>query len=419
MVLLITGCVARKPTLSPSIQPPPIHNGEVRDSLLTGLLDQYPQYFDSLLRQNDRWHIQIIYTQIDRRPNNQPVFTEHRFQADPDQYFYPASTVKMPIAFLALQRLNELKIAGLDKDATMITGSSTPAQQPVYNDPTAEDGRPTIAHYIRKIFLASDNDAFNRLYEFLGQAYINESLHRMGYDSVQVIHRLNISLSEEENRRTNPIQFFNAGGRLLYEQPAVRSELPYQQRHTLLGNGYYRGRELVHAPFDFSRKNRFALADLHSVLRSVIFPEATADRQRFHLSADDYRFLYRSMSMVPRESRYPSFDTSYGDAYVKFLFFGARDSVGPDIRSFNKPGDAYGFLTDVAYIVDFKNGIEFLLSATIACNSDNIFNDDRYDYQNVGLPFMRNLGRVIYAYELKRKREVAPDLSKFRFDYTN
>ena len=47
-------------------------------------------------------------------------------------------------------------------------------------------GRPTIAHYIKKILLVSDNDAFNRLYEFLGQQYINTTLHQMGYTEVQI-----------------------------------------------------------------------------------------------------------------------------------------------------------------------------------------------------------------------------------------
>jgi hypothetical protein len=86
---------------------------------------------------------------------------------------------------------------------------------------------------------------------------------------------------------------------------------------------------------------------------------------------------------------------------------------------FNKEGDAYGFLSDIAYIVDFKNGVEFFLSANIYCNSDGIFNDDHYDYENVGKPFLKNLGRAIYQYELQRKKKFKPDLSKFRLDYSD
>jgi hypothetical protein len=117
--------------------------------------------------------------------------------------------------------------------------------------------------------------------------------------------------------------------------------------------------------------------------------------------------------MAPRQSRYPLYDSTYNDAYVKFLFYGATDPVDSNIRIFNKVGDAYGYLTDAAYIIDVTNGIEFLLSATIHCNSDGIYNDDKYDYDSVGLPFMRNLGRVLYEYERTRPRKHAPDFSRF------
>jgi len=74
-------------------------------------------------------------------------------------------------------------------------------------------------------------------------------------------------------------------------------------------------------------------------------------------------------------------------------------------------------LVDAAYFADFGNNIEFLLSAVIYCNSDGIFNDDNYDYDKVGLPFLKNLGRVIYEYELNRKRKKNPDLRAFQFTY--
>ena len=65
--------------------------------------------------------------------------TNHSFNLNPI-YFYPASTVKLPIAILALQKLNELKKPGLDKYSTMITGAEGPGQTEVCNDPSAADG---------------------------------------------------------------------------------------------------------------------------------------------------------------------------------------------------------------------------------------------------------------------------------------
>ncbi|HEX6913737.1 MAG TPA: hypothetical protein VF145_00765, partial [Chitinophagaceae bacterium] len=179
----------------------------------------------------------------------------------------------------------------------------------------------------------------------------------------------------------------------------------------------YSGGRLVNEPFDFSLKNNVALADLHQQLRSLVFPESVPKSQRFRIGAEDRRFLLRWMSSYPRESRYPWYDsTEYPDTYAKFL---ARDILpSPGLRVFSKSGWAYGFLTDVAYFADPDRNIEFMLSATILCNSDGVFNDDHYDFEQTGYPFMRQLGKTIYDYELSRPRKHRPDLSAFRFDYT-
>lgn len=396
-----------------------LHN--TADPLIPSILARHPQWFDSVIKNRMALNVQVIYTQIDRDKKGRPHFTDHTYNLDGSRYYYPASTVKLPIAILALQRLHELKVAGLDKNSTMITGMDGDRQTEVCNDPSAPDGRPTIAHYIRKILLVSDNDAFNRLYEFLGQEYINNTLHRMGYENVQIIHRLDISLTEEENRHTNPVEFFDSTGKLLYAKAPEKSKLIYAQRDTKLGNGFYRGDQLVNEPFDFSKKNRFTLTELHSIVRSIMFPESVPEKMRFNLDKDDYDFLRRYMSMMPLESRSPVYDTvNYWDTYVKFLYYGSEKvKATPGIRIFNKVGDAYGFLIDGSYFVDFNNKVEYQLSAIIYCNSDGIFNDDKYDYDTVGLPFMKHLGQAIYEYERTRVRKHKPELSTILFSYTD
>src|SRR4030095_11811392 len=86
------------------------------DGLVQHILDQHPELFDSIVKNDDR-RVQIIYTQIDRTKNNQPKFTDYYYHFDTAKYFYPASTVKLPVAALALQRLNELHKKGLDKNS--------------------------------------------------------------------------------------------------------------------------------------------------------------------------------------------------------------------------------------------------------------------------------------------------------------
>lgn len=395
------------------------YKSSASSSLLTEILNQYPQQFEKILK-NKEYKVQLIYTQIDRDENQHVNFTDHYFNVQDEEYYYPASTVKLPVAILALQKLNELNIPGLDKNTTMITEAGSGVHTGVSHDSSSVDGRPSVASYIKKILLVSDNDAFNRLYEFLGQEYINNSLHKMGYEDVQIIHHLEISMTEKENRFANEVNFYNNNSKIIYSKPADTSRLVYAARNTKMGKGFYRQGQLINEPFDFSQKNRLGLKSLHGILRSILFPELVPANQRFNLTPEDYNFLRKYMSMLPRESKYPAYDSvNYWDYYVKFLLFGSeKGTADTGIRIFNKVGDAYGFLIDAAYVVDFKNKVEFILSAVIHCNSDGIFNDNKYDYDTVGYPFMKDLGTVIYQYELQRKKKHIPDFSPFIFDYS-
>ena len=388
---------------------------------LDSLLKQYPQYFDTVIRHKAAMNVQVIYTQINRDANGLPNFKHHFYNVDPANYFYPASTVKFPIVLLALQKLNGLKGKGIDKNTTMITETAFSGQTAVYNDPTVVNGKPSIAQYIKKILMVSDNDAYNRLYEFLGQDYINEQLHKKGYEDAQILHRLNIFLTEEENRNTNPVTFLDAANDVLYTQPAQRNNAKYSVRNDSIGTAFIKSGQLVNGPMNFSGKNRISLEDLHNILINLVFPTSVSGNQGFNLTESDKDFVMKYMSQTPEESVYPDYasDTvNYWPAYCKFLLFGAEKGKLPKhIRIFNKPGDAYGHLSDIAYITDLKNNIEFFVSAEIYCNSDGILNDDKYDYQNTGLPFMKHLGEVLYQYELKRERTFKPDLTPFIFKY--
>lgn len=399
----------------------PVTDSSKTDSMLVQLLQQYPQYFNTVLKNTQQLNVQFIYTQIDKGVNGIPALKNYFFNVNPAQYFYPASTVKLPICLLALQRLNELKQQGIDRNTTMITEANEDGQTVVYNDPTTPDGRPSIAQYIKKILLVSDNDAFNRLYEFLGRKYINEQLHQKGYDDAQILHRLSIPLSLQQNRATNPINFFGPDKKIIYRQPMRYDSSIYEQRNDSIGEGYYKGDSLIKMPMNFSEKNRISLQDLHNILLSLVFPEKVMASQRFNITEDDRNFILKYMSELPTESHYPPYaaDTAnYWPAYCKFLLFGSEKGALPkNIRVFNKVGDAYGQLTDVAYIVDFDKKIEFFLSAIIYCNNDGILNDDKYDYDNIGLPFMKHLGEVLYEYELKRTKKNVPDLSPLLFNY--
>jgi hypothetical protein len=371
-----------------------------------------------VLKNSDQYEVQIIYTQIDRDARGRPSFRSYGYQLDSTRYFYPASTVKMPLALLSLEKINRLQKTGfprLQRSTPYRLDSLRAFQQRYQTDPGAPGGRPSIEHDVRQIFVVSDNLAYNHCFEFLGREYINKTLREKGYTRTGIVHRFNYP--GRDNRYASPITFFEPTVGVYQEAEKMDENLwGNPQYATRKGRGYYNNADsLVNEPFEMNKKNWFALTDMEKMLRAVIFPDAVPAQNRFDLDEDDYRFLWHYMGIFPRECDYPTYDSTYHDGFVKFFLFGdSRIPQKGGLRSFNKVGQAYGTLTDVAYVADFENGVEFILAATILCNSDGIFNDDRYDYETTGFPFLAKLGRAVHEFELKRKRTHPPLLEPYR-----
>ncbi len=400
---------ARRPRTAPS-------------DLLPRLLGAGPEALGTVMRSPEQYEVQILYTQIDRDARNRPHFTEHAFRVDPDAYFYPASVVKLAGALVALEKLRRLAIPGLDRDTPLRIGRAAPGQTAVVVDTRAAEGRPTVGGYIERIFAVSDNDAYNRLYEFVGQDELNQTLWRKGYHQVRLTHRLSLPLTVAENRCTNPFEFYARDWPrdVIYRQSAQVSSREYRAlRPILKGSAEVVDGVLQPRPKDFAGLNWMSVEVMQRLLRAVVFPASLPPGCRFDLAPEDRRFLLRAMSRLPRESRQPIYDPHhYYDAYVKFLLYGdRRDPLPPSVRMFNKVGLAYGFMADNAYVVDFEHGVEFLLTAVISVNANGVYNDDHYEYDRIGFPFLANVGRVIYDYERQRRRWRAPDLSRFVFTY--
>jgi hypothetical protein len=389
---------------------------------LKNMLQSHPELFSGILNHPTQNEVQILYTQIDRDAKNIPHFRSFSYRLNPKRYFYPASTVKLPTAIFALEKLNELKIKNLNKHNKMLTDSAFTGQTKVLKDSSSETGFPSIENYIRKILLVSDNDAYNRLYEFVGRGELNQKLKKYELNNTRIIGRLAIGDGGEGARHTNPIDFYD-NDKLVYRKPALydASNYPMQLDNMIQGKGYLdKDDKLVMQPFDFNEKNVYPISDQQMILKRLLFPEVFSQQQRFNLKPDDYQFIYRYMSMFPIESFKPTYNRpEYFPAFCKFLFYGGDSTaaINPDIRIFNKPGDSYGYDIDNAYIVDFKNKIEFMLTAVVQSNEDGIYNDNKYEYATVCLPFLKNIGQVIYQYELKRPKKHLPDLTKFKFTY--
>ncbi|MGB4845570.1 MAG: hypothetical protein WBP16_13965, partial [Ferruginibacter sp.] len=65
--------------------------------LIETILASNPAQFDGILNNREDLKVQIIYTQINRGTNGRAALQHHYFNINSDNYFYPASTVKLPV----------------------------------------------------------------------------------------------------------------------------------------------------------------------------------------------------------------------------------------------------------------------------------------------------------------------------------
>lgn len=335
--------------------------------------------------------LQIKYTHISRSADD-VTFETYDFQVEDSCYFYPASSVKLPVAVLALENYIGKKL----KNGKRID----------LDTPYKIEGD-TVISSLRKdveaIFAVSDNGAFNRLFELVGRDSINLGLKNKGIENVKIVHRLSTPNSAEaktknvvfnpEHRKSDTLKG--------YSSTAITA---LQLKGMQKGKGFTRNDSLISGSFDFSEKNHFSIDAQQEVMKRIMFSKEYSKNQRFNLSKKTYQFLLDAMHKMPCEMGYNEMD--FHDSYGKFFIYGdSKSKIPKHVQIFNKVGYAYGTLTDNAYIKDTKNKIEFLLTATILVNKNGIFNDGIYEFESMGIPFLAELGRQVYEYELGLKEK--------------
>jgi len=385
-------------------------------TLLDSLLHTNPA-LARVLNHSATYQLQVIYTQIDRDTHNVPHFTQHTYHLNPRQYFNPASLVKLPVALLSLEKLHALP-APINRSTIMSTGTAWRCQTPVpFAAPADSNRQATVGNYIKRMLLVSDNLAYNRLYEFLGQKPLNDRLQQFGYLGSRIVRRF-APCDTAANRHTNPVAFHTLTGDTLYkEQAKINLRTPAPPLGPIYaGHAYKVGNRIIHQPYEFTTANNLPLPDITALLQTALFPEAIPTDKRPHLTPADYAFLRQYLHLTPHASRFtPYAAPRYFNAYKKYLYYGRRPEakLQPGLRIFNIVGMSHGYLADVAYFADSLHRSEFMLSAVLYVNQDGVINDANYEYDTIGEPFLAQLGQLLYRYEAQRPRQYRPDLTLF------
>ena len=341
-----------------------------------------------IYKNKENHNLQILYTKVVRDSLGMPSFIQYDYQADNNVYFYPASTMKLPIVALTLQKINELRNTGINitvESKILLLNADQITTETTFKD------------LISKVFLVSDNSASNILINFLGYNYFNQQMREKGLNTIVLNHKFNPDPYVKTDWKIYTLD------RDLISKDETQEIIEHNNLDNLLqGKFQILNGEKVATPFNFKTKNKASLRDLDGVMKRIIYPDLFQEQDRINLSDQDYNFLRYWMSRFTFEDigiEYQK-DSQYFDSYNKFFIYGdSTNTIDRKIRIYNKVGVAYGALTDISYIRDYQKKIEFFLSATIYVNQNQIVNDNIYEYDDVGIPFLAELARQVYKLE--------------------
>ena len=349
-------------------------------SIRSILKNSESELINYVYKNQEKFEVQIILTELKKRKNG---FTIHKkkFNVDKKNYFYPASSIKLPIALLTIEKINENPNLNINSEFS-IEGDSIIT---------------TFKKEITDLFIISSNESYNRLFEFLGQDYINKKLKQKGFKDFSIYHRL--STKESDNLKTKEINFYRNGEinqiqKSINNKPLTKLNLKNLNK----GIGFILDNELQNKSMGFSRKNYFSIEELNNILICLFFPEVSKNK-KFNLSKSQNLLIQKLMSSTPFEM---GFDKNiYPNNYNKFFIYGDKDGMIND-NIYNKVGNAYGYSIDNAYIYNKNSDRHFVLTACIYTNANNILNDNYYEYDEIGIPFLAEIGRFLTNYNIRQ-----------------
>ena len=107
------------------------------------------------MKNKEKHEIQILLSQVKRDKTGNISFIEDSYQLNENKYFYPASTAKLPISILALQKIKSLRDQGIPINAnTPFLIKNKNGEIIIDKDSTNINGDVTINHLNKKDFFS-------------------------------------------------------------------------------------------------------------------------------------------------------------------------------------------------------------------------------------------------------------------------
>jgi hypothetical protein len=395
-----------KPAAPPAPAPPAVKKSGVA---MEALLASGGTTLKKVLETPEQYRFQVLYGEI-VTTNGKPALERSSYRADVE-YFFPASSMKVPIALATYDRLASQRRAGkpwLGPDAT------------IRIHPVSGGGEPwttTVAREARRALIVSDNFSANRLLAVVGHRELHETLWSLGLPSARVRTGFATGATLDPAEASPAIDVVVEGG-AVQRLPARKSTLvlPSNDAKGLaIGEANIVDGRRVEGPLSFAEKNAMKLRELQDTLVRIMRPDllaslttgtpakgqvgaarAGAKPSADAASADDLEPLRQMLGTLPSESGIAGYDRNIVADYQLSPFLRGIERVRPRGRFqiYSKVGQAFGFLIHNAYIVDKDTGRGFFLIASVFANPNGTMNDDKYAYDAISFPALADVGEV-------------------------
>jgi hypothetical protein len=242
------------------------------------------EFLKKIEKDKDKYELQIAFTEISRNKDGEPIFKDFEFQVDENKYFYPASTTKLPIVVLTLDKINKLRSSGINitlKSKILISSNHSEKNE------IQTDTITSFQNLIADVFLVSDNYSSNILIDFIGYNYFNTKMSQAGFKNTYLNHKFN------PDPYVNIDWLIKTVDKQLISSNQDQIIVTANQNISGLkkGENKFQDGRIVSGSLDFSQKNRHSIRDMHNLLKRIIFPSKLDKENVFNLNVEDFDFL--------------------------------------------------------------------------------------------------------------------------------
>lgn len=338
------------------------------------------------------YRIQFAFTELNDGVQGETFFFGQ------ERYFYPASSIKLPIAWLCLKKLQELNTSPdsyLQIQDALFCPSATYISK-------LESEKPSFKELIAEMLVVSDNEAYSALYHFLTPEYIHKKLKEIGLVQTRIPKSFTGCYRFESC--VNPYSILDSDYEVIFESDGDCWDIDLDSLYAegflderKIGEFHESNKVIVPLPYDFNYNFVFPINEAQQFMLKLTSPLQNETNIGLGLNESDRNFLLKCLSAPPSTLKNVKYHDlkNYPKDYFKYLYSPQWTDDTAKFILQSKIGLSHGFTTELAHVLKVGTRSGFVLSVSIYTNKNQTVNDGNYEYESEARVFIRRLGEVL------------------------